>query len=335
MIDSRTRRTLLRIAEEIGMPACGSVTDIRRWYDQLMASNGPGPDMWAVKDCKAGARRVPVRVLRPIEKPAAAIVFFHGGGWIAGSIAMADTIARKLAERTGCTTIVPDYSLAPENPFPAAVLDAREALAWANANLADLTGEQSLPIIVAGEGAGGNLAAAAALRARDQGPALGLQILVSPILDCVQRSIRAASPSSEPSLVTPQLLEYCLSTYLPCPGDRAVPDASPLRAASLRGLPPTVLLAAEDEPPEGGTAAFASRLCEAGVEVQLQRYRGLVHGAFGILRLPIGEKPFQGTVRAARAYLARPDHPLPQHADPAVLAALQESPSSRPAKSEL
>lgn len=319
-MDSRTRRILERMAEKTPVPSGDNVDDVRLWYADLMASNGPGPQMWKVDNHHIDAGGIPVRVYRPTQHPLAVIVYYHGGGWVAGSIATTDTVARKIAERTGCAVVVPEYRLAPEHRYPVAVSDAFGALEWAGSKVTGLMNGNVLPLIVAGEGAGGNLAAAVTLRARDVGaPSVGLQILVSPILTCdLERSAVGRTP--EATLFPNELLLHCVNTYVPDSTDRGHPDASPVRASNFQGLPATVLLTAEYEPVGGATTEFAENLRDAGVSVQLQRYRSLVHGAFSVLQLPIGEKPFQGVVRAARAYTSTPERPLPPPADKATLA---------------
>lgn len=316
MIDSRTLSILRRVADEVGEPIPSSLKSVRERHAALMASNGPGPQMNEVENHTIG--KVSLRVFCPTGYPLTVLVYFHGGGWVAGSLESTETVARKLAERSGCAVVVPEYRLAPEHPFPAAVDDAVAALDWAGANLSRIAGDAAPPLIVAGEGAGGTLAAVATLRATAAGePRVGLQILVTPILDCAASN--ASVDGLEHGLLTAQLLDFCIEQYLPRIADRVDPDASPVRAPRVDGLPATVILCAEDELPSGATAQYAERLREAGAQVQLQRYRGLVHGAFGVLRVPIGEKPVQGFVRAARAYVARPDHLLPLGADAGAL----------------
>ena len=124
-----------------------------------------------------------LRVLTPFEIVRGVVVYFHGGGWVTGSVDEYETVARKLAERTSCAVALVDFRLAPEHPYPAAVNDSYAALVWVGEHLRDIAGED-VPLIVGGDGSGGNLAAVTAIRARDRGgPGISLQALVYPVID--------------------------------------------------------------------------------------------------------------------------------------------------------
>src|SRR4051812_25257911 len=149
--------------------------------------SGPAPQMGRVEDTTVGAadgHQIPVRIVVPQQRSRGVILYLHGGGWVIGAIDEFDTLARKLAERTSCAIVLVDYRLAPEHRYPAAVEDCWAALEWTAANLGDIAGDPDVPLIVAGDSAGGNLSAVMALRARDRGgPALALQVLVYPVTD--------------------------------------------------------------------------------------------------------------------------------------------------------
>ena len=159
--------------------------EARGFSESLAALAGPAPQMARVSEhtLERADGNVPLRVVVPIEHPAGVIVFYHGGGWVVGSIDESDTLARKLAERTSCAVVLVDYRLAPEHRYPVAVDDAYAALEWTGAHLDEIAGDGA-PLFVAGDSAGGNLAAVVAVRARDRnGPAIAMQILVYPVTD--------------------------------------------------------------------------------------------------------------------------------------------------------
>ncbi len=243
---------------------------------------------------------MPLRVLTPIERPAGVIVYYHGGGWVIGSIDEADTVARKLAERTSCAVVLAGYRLAPEHRYPVAVEDSWAALEWTGERLDGLAGAGA-PLFVAGDSAGGNLAAVMALRARDRGgPPLAAQILIYPVTDADFDRPSYTDPANQ-VLLTREAMTWFWDHYAPDPARRAEADASPLRADDLSGLPPAVVLTAEHDVLRDEGEAYAERLREAGVAVNVMRHEGQMHGFFTLLLLPGSERGFQQVVKAVRA----------------------------------
>jgi acetyl esterase len=222
---------------------------------------------------------IPARIYRPSDHPAPTLVYFHGGGWVLGGIDTAHAVCATLAHASGCAVLSVGYRLAPEHRFPAAVEDAWAATRWVAAHCAELGG--SGPLAVGGDSCGGNLAAVVALRARDSDLPLALQLLVYPVLDA---DLDTASylDNAEGYWLTRRAMAWFWDQYMP-EGDRFQPDASPLRATSLEGVAPALVITAEHDPLRDEGEAFAARLAEAGVPVTLSRYDGLIHGFF---RLP-------------------------------------------------
>jgi acetyl esterase len=223
---------------------------------------------------------VPVRLYRPNaahELPV--LLYFVGGGWVLGSPAAADPVCRRLANATPCAVVSVGYRRAPENPFPAGLEDCYAALCWVAEHGAEL-GLDPARLAVSGASAGGNLAAAVALLARERGgPRLALQALVYPPLDH-----RADTPSMaealDPLFFGREDLAWCWSHYLADPADGDNPLASPLRARDLRGLPPALVITAELDPLRDQADLYAARLGEANVPVELRRFEGIPHGFF-------------------------------------------------------
>ncbi|HEX4087530.1 MAG TPA: alpha/beta hydrolase [Trebonia sp.] len=230
---------------------------------------GPGGDL-------------PLRLYRPAaDRPLPALLYFFGGGWVLGSVDTADGVARALANAAGALVIVPGYRLAPEHPFPAAVDDCYAALRWVAGHAAEVGADPSR-LAVGGDSAGGNLAAAVTLLARADGQALAGQLLVYPNTD--QLADDGAAPGADdPFLFNRYSVAWYRRHYLPDPGDAVSPLASPLRAASLAGLPPALVITAEYDPLRRQGEAYARRLAEDGVPVDLSRYPGMAHGFFTML----------------------------------------------------
>jgi acetyl esterase len=246
----------------------------------------PGPDMASARDTRVRASGgfVPVRVLVPVAQPRGVIVYYHGGGWVIGGLADFDKLGRQLAQRTGCTVVLVDYRLAPEYRFPTAVDDSWAALRWADEYRAELPGGP-VPLIVAGDSAGGNLSAIMAMRARAAGgPPIALQVLVYPVTDCDLDSTSYRDPANQ-LMLSRESMVWFWDHYAPDPEARLHPDASPLRSANFAGLPPAVILTAEHDVLRDEGELYATRLVKAGVPVRHQRFAGQMHGFFTMVGL--------------------------------------------------
>lgn len=220
---------------------------------------------------------MPVRIYRPDgPSPLPVLLYFFGGGWVLGSIDTADGVCRRLANATGAAVVVVGYRLAPENPFPAAIDDCAAMLRWVVANAGEIGGDPTR-IAVAGDSAGGNLAAAVTLLARAEELPLVGQVLVYPNTDQLadDASMREAD---DPWLFNRHSVAWYRGHYLADDADAADPLASPLRSESLAGLPPALVITAEYDPLRDQAEAYAHRLAAEGVEVELRRFPGMVHG---------------------------------------------------------
>jgi acetyl esterase len=245
------------------------------------ALNGPPVPVAAVADrvVPGPAGELPVRVYTPEgEAPYPIVVWFHGGGWVVGTLDTYDPLCRALAAAVPAVVVSVGYRLAPEHRWPAAVEDAYAATLWASRHAAELGGAQHR-LAVAGDSAGGNLAAVVALGARDRGgPAIGFQLLVYPVLD-VAADTASWREHAEGFHLTAAGMRWYWDHYLGEADGRA-PDASPLRAAFLGGLPPALVLVAEHDGLRDEGEAYAARLRRAGVAATASRYPGMVHGFF-------------------------------------------------------
>lgn len=210
------------------------------------------------------------------DGPLPLVVYFHGGGWVIGDLETHDSPCRFLAAHSGAAVLAVDYRLAPEHPFPAAAEDAFAAYAWARANAGRL-GADPARIAVAGDSAGGNLAAVACLAARDEGvPGPAMQLLIYPVTD-TGRELPSRQLFREGFLLTRRDMAYYEDRYLPPGTDRSDPRVAVLQAADLGGLPPAYVAVAGFDPLRDEGLAYAERLRSAGVPVALRLHPGLVH----------------------------------------------------------
>jgi acetyl esterase len=224
---------------------------------------------------------LPVRLYRPSGVARVpGLLWLHGGGWVVGSIATHDYLCRAIAARTPCCVVSADYRLAPEHPFPAAVRDAWAALRWMRES-ADELGIDRGALAIGGDSAGGNLAAVTALRARDHGLPLALQVLVYPVTDADFESESYRQHEFGLNL-TREKMRWFWDAYL-AGADPLHPDASPLRAPDLRGVAPALVQVAEYDPLLSEGKLYGRRLTEAGVSTTLTHYDGVIHG---FLRMP-------------------------------------------------
>jgi len=223
---------------------------------------------------------IPIRVYRPSDDPGLpVVVFFHGGGWVFCSLESHDHVCRVLASKTNCIVVAVDYRLAPEAVFPAAVDDAWAAVQWVAANAEELGGDPDR-LAVVGDSAGGNLAAIAAIRARDTDEVdLVAQVLVYPVTDaaCERPSM---TENAEGYFLTRAGMEWIHQQYADGV-DPTHPDYSPIYA-DLSGVAPALVLTAEFDPLRDQGEAYADALRDAGVEVDYACWEGLIHGFFSM-----------------------------------------------------
>jgi acetyl esterase len=213
-----------------------------------------------------------VRLYSPngIRCPGALVILFHGGGFVRGGLDSIAATAEAMAARLGLVVATPEYTLATARPFPAAVEDAYAALVWASAE-ARGRGWNAKRIAVAGEEAGGNLAAATAMMARDRGsPALVAQVLVGPMLDpslsspSMQRTAASAAHTAD-------VCGRCYRVYLPNAADRLHPYAAPASSTRLTGLAPALIVTCDGDPLRDEAEHYGAKLIAAGVTTQVSR----------------------------------------------------------------
>ena len=264
---------------------------VREVTQALARNSAPGPDLHAVEQRRIStpAGSLPIRIYTPSERPTGLIVYYHGGGWVIGDLDSADAALRDFALRTDCCIVSVDYRLAPEHRFPAAVIDAQNALDWATHARIELTGH-AVPVLLAGESAGGTLAAVTAILARDcGGPSIAGQLLFYPVT-AADFSTPSYETCAEGYFLTRPIMRWFWDLYVPDPDDRHDFRAAPLLAPDLAQLPPALIQSAEYDPLRDEGEAYGKRLAAAGVQVTLQRRAGLVHSFVGMAPL----------VRAAR-----------------------------------
>ncbi len=244
---------------------------------------------------------IAIRVYRPSDEPSLpVIVYLHGGGWVLGSIGDYDSILRPVANRAEAIVVAVDYRLAPEHRFPAAFDDAWTATKWVSGHAAELGGDPRR-VAVMGDSAGGNLAAAIALMARDVGhPDLALQVLLYPVVDEEFTSPSMIENASGYLLET-ERMRWFFRQYLNDAADGDDWRVSPARAADLAGVAPALVVTAEYDPLRDQGNAYAARLRDAGVAVEHTEYPGVFHGFFGLQQiLEPAEHLFEQVVAALR-----------------------------------
>jgi acetyl esterase len=307
-LDPQARAFLDRL-KELGVPGIGELPpeEARTTQDAAAAVVfGPVAEVPCEDRTIPGpAGAIPVRVYRPSADPAPVFVYFHGGGWVLGSLNTHHGVCATLARLAGCVVCSVDYRMAPEHRFPAALDDAWAATTWIAAHAEELGG---LPgaVAVGGDSAGGNLAAVCALRARDTGVPLALQLLVYPVTDA-DLDTSTYAEFADGYFLTRYSMEWFWGHYLP-EGDRFHPDASPLRAEDLSGTAPALVITAEFDPLRDEGEAYARRLEEAGVPVTLSRYDGMIHGFF---RMPGAMDKASDALAEAAGALREAFAPLP------------------------
>ncbi len=248
-----------------------------------MPSMARAVEVAAVRDLSAPGPNgeIPVRVYTPPGSgPFPLLVWFHGGGWALGSLEQSDATARALCAGAGCVTASVDYRLAPEHPFPEPLEDCYAALCWAVAHADELHADASRTAL-GGDSAGGNLAAASALLARElDGPDLCLQLLVYPVTD-FDNTTRSMVDNAEGYLLTAEAMSWFYDQYAN-PAQRSDWRAAPLRSDDLSRLPAALVITAEFDPLRDEGEAYGRRLADASVPAVVSRYDGMIHGFFAM-----------------------------------------------------
>lgn len=257
----------------------------------------PGPE---------GAPDLMVRIYRPAgsadDEILPVVVFYHGGGWVIGDVDGHDQTVRQTTNAVGAVFVSVEYRLAPETPFPGPVEDAWAAYTWARANAASFGGDPAR-VAVAGDSAGGNLAAAVCLVAKDRGAEQPtFQLLIYPVTDNT-REYPSHVENGTGYFLTNGYMTWFREQYLHSPEDAAHPYASPI-LGDLTGVAPAHVVAAALDPLRDEGVAYAEALAAAGVPVTHGVYPGMFHGAFGMSAVVAAAKPaFDEAVAATRARL--------------------------------
>jgi acetyl esterase len=277
---------VIGLIKEVGRPPYETVghMEARRLYlDARRALQPDPPPVGEVRDLTAPGPAGPmaVRLYRARAAKSGetqpALVYFHGGGWVIGSLDSHDGVCRELANRADCTVLSIDYRLAPEHKFPAAVDDCIAATEWAWDNAATLGIDRSR-LAVGGDSAGGNLAAVVALNARDRGtPRLKFQLLIYPACD-MGMGHGSIAEFAEQLPLTRSTMKWFVDLYLRGAADASDWKASPLKATKLTGLPAAYVLTAGYDPLRDEGETYAAALNAAGVAVELKRFPGQIHG---------------------------------------------------------
>ena len=266
-----------------GVPATHTlpVAEARRQYEARIALMAPPPQMAKIVersiDGPEGAIRL--RVYTPAGRgPFPLMMFFHGSGFVLCSLDTHDGMCRNLAAGIGCVVVSVDYRLAPEHKFPKGPDDCLAATRWAAANAAEL-GIDPARIMVAGDSAGGNMAAVTALRIRDEGgPQLSGQMLLYPVTDYHTPGTPSYAENADGYGLTRDTMEWFWAHYLTSAVEAENPYASPLRARDLTGLPPAYVTSAEYDPLRDEAERYGMRLREASVPTKITRFAGMNHG---------------------------------------------------------
>jgi acetyl esterase len=272
-------KAMLDMMAQAGLPRMSDLSPpaARALMQQMsvMRPPVPSPELANVEDIEIPGPGGKLSVRHYLPKDSTlrgTMVYLHGGGWVLGNLETSDPLCRRLAAASGCELYSIDYRLAPEFPFPAALDDTAAAVAWA-------ASKSTRPLLIGGDSAGGNLAAACALRLRDSGGAkLVGQVLLYPVTDHDFATASYRSNGDGKLLLSTQDMQYYWGHYLADPARRNDPLASPMRAKSLARLPPALVIVADLDPLADEGVAYAERLKKDGVEVALWRYDDMIHG---------------------------------------------------------
>lgn len=257
-------------------------------FSEIYKTMPPGPDSVSAEDISIAVDggEIAGRILRPAEPAQAILIYYHGGGWVIGNIDDYDLVGRHLAERCRANVVMVDYRKAPEHKFPVPVNDCYAALTWVEANRAALGGD--LPLIVAGDSAGGNLSAVMAQKTvAEKGPKIDAQVLIYPVTDAAGDTKSWANPDCQ-LFLTSDLMRYFWDHYADADAQKS-PLASPLHGDNLGAVAPAIIATAEYDILRDEGQAYADKLADAGVEIAYKCFEKQMHGFFAMPDLlPVG-----------------------------------------------
>ena len=283
IVDPQARAYLDQLAA-LGAPPMNTLPPAQVRANSENAPRPAGPEVAKVEDRKVPGPNgdIPVRVYTPAGTgPFPVLMWFHGGGWVIGSIDMVDGTVRHLTNMANCVSVSVDYRLAPEYKFPAAAEDCYAATAWVAANAPSINADPSR-IAVGGDSAGGNLAAVVPIMAQDRGgPRLVQQVLDYPVIER-DFATKSYNDNADGYLLSRDMMVWFWDHYLNDDSEATHPYVAPMHAKDYSGLPPALVITAEFDPLRDEGAAYARRLAEAGVPTKHSDYSGMIHGFFGM-----------------------------------------------------
>jgi acetyl esterase len=304
---SPSARTMLDQLKAIDMPPLWEqdLTALRESDSNVMGALDEPVEVKSAENrtipCSVGD--MPVRIYTPESKqPRPLIVYYHGGGFVFCSLDTHDGTCRRLANATGAVVVSVDYRLAPECQFPGPAEDCYEAAIWAHRHADELDADAEV-FAVAGDSAGGNLAAVTALKARERGgPPIACQILIYPVIDAACET-PSFTTNGEGYFLDAESMRWMWSQYLGPEGDGTHPHASPIRADDHADLPPAIVITAEYDPLRDEGEAYADKLRAAGVPVTMVRYDGMIHGFVSMPMLfPEGDQAMDEIANALQTH---------------------------------
>jgi len=306
-MDAEIEALLQKVKQANRTPFWQSTPEAARSGPMLMQILfGDPPAVQRVEDFtipSSGGFALPVRLYVPSDKPKGLIVYFHGGGWVIGTVAAYHPFTATLAQRTGCAVLSVDYRLAPENPFPAPLEDAQAAFTWAATQAEGKIGMRPPVVVAMGDSAGGTLATVASRLHNEAGTLqkIDLQVLAYPVTG---NDFETGSyhEFAEGNLLTRNDMKWFWNHYLPDAAKRTDPNASPLHAKDLSKVPPGIIVTAGRDPLRDEGEAYGRRLQDAGVATEVVRGEGLVHGFLSMINYaPSAGRAFEKMVAAIAA----------------------------------
>lgn len=297
-------KAVLEQMQAANMPQIHQLTpELIRQPTDPSATSGPLEEVARVEDryIPGPIGDIPVRIYTPEgQRPFPVLVYFHGGGFVTGDLDMVDGPCRMIANRAECVVVSVDYRLSPEHKFPAPLEDAYAAVKWIAEN-GETISVDSNRLAVGGDSAGGNLAAAVSLMAKDKnGPVISYQLLVYPTLN-YSFDTESYLAFEEGYLLSTKDLEWFWNHYLQDEKDGINPYASPLLAEDLSGLPPALIIVAEFDQLRDDGEAYGKRLKEAGIPTEITRYEGMIHNFYLMPAVfPQGKEAIEQSAKALK-----------------------------------